>query len=302
MAYEGPIDRQRLLFFGLWLLVALALFWKPIAALVGYSSANDNASHILLIPFISAWLLFYERALIFETVSFDYPSAVVLISVAGGVALKTRLSGVAAPETGWLSGYTLAWVVFCIAGFALIFGRRAVASGRFSLLFLLLMVPLPDSWLDYVIYFLQKGSADVAEFIFDLAGVPALRDGFVFRLAHLSIEVAKECSGIRSSLALLILALLVGHLFLRTFWKQVVFVVVGLLIMLIKNGIRIATLTILAQYVDSGFLFGRLHHEGGVVFFVVGLLLLLPVFWLLQRGETPRTAALGPPASAGSPS
>ena len=105
--------------------------------------------------------------------------------------------------------------------------------------------------------------------IFDVAGVPALRDGFIFHLAHLSIEVAKECSGIRSSLALLILALLVGHLFLRTFWKQALFVIVGLVIMIVKNGIRIATLTILAQYVDSGFLYGRLHHEGGVVFFPV---------------------------------
>jgi hypothetical protein len=46
--------------------------------------------------------------------------------------------------------------------------------------------------------------------------------------------------------------------------------------------------------VDSSFLFGRLHHEGGIVFFVIGLLLLLPVFWLLQRGET---AATGPAGS-----
>jgi exosortase/archaeosortase family protein len=61
----------------------------------------------------------------------------------------------------------------------------------------------------------------------------------------------------------------------------------------VKNGIRIATLTILAQYVDSSFLFGRLHREGGIVFFVIGLLLLLPVFWLLQRGETPRTTPAG---------
>jgi exosortase/archaeosortase family protein len=60
--------------------------------------------------------------------------------------------------------------------------------------------------------------------------------------------------------------------------------------MIVKNGIRIATLTILAQYVDSGFLYGRLHHEGGVVFFLIGLALLLPVFLLLQRGEAPRAA------------
>ena len=63
--------------------------------------------------------------------------------------------------------------------------------------------------------------------------------------------------------------------------------IAGLLIMVVKNGIRIATLTILAQYVDPGFLYGRLHREGGVVFFLLGLVLLLPILWLLQRSEKP---------------
>jgi exosortase len=122
---------------------------------------------------------------------------------------------------------------------------------------------------------------------FDVLGVPVLQEGFVFHLAHFTIEVAKECSGIRSSLALLILALVVGYLFLRTPWKRLLLVIAGLLIMIVKNGVRIATLTILAEYVDPGFLYGRLHREGGVVFFLLGLLLLLPVLWLLQRGEKP---------------
>jgi exosortase len=283
-------EDKRLLFFGLWLILTAALLWKPVEALVRYSLGNDNASHIVLIPFISAWLLYFEQKRIFERVSSDYVSGAVLLLAAAGVALWTLRSAAAWTETQALSGYTLALVLLWAGGFALIFGRVAMGKARFALLFLLLMIPPPDSWLNYSVYLLQKGSADIAEFIFDLAGVPALRDGFVFHLAHLSIEVAKECSGIRSSLALLILALLVGHLFLRTFWKQAVFVVVGLVIMIVKNGIRIATLTILAQYVDSGFLYGRLHHEGGVVFFLIGLVLLLPVFWLLQRGETPRTA------------
>jgi exosortase/archaeosortase family protein len=56
--------------------------------------------------------------------------------------------------------------------------------------------------------------------------------------------------------------------------------------MLIKNGVRIATLTLLANYVDRDFLYGRLHHQGGIVFFLIGLASLLPVYWLLRRGET----------------
>jgi len=65
----------------------------------------------------------------------------------------------------------------------------------------------------------------------------------------------------------------------------VIFVLAGIVVMIVKNGIRIVTLTVLATYVDPGFLYGNLHREGGVVFFLIGLLLLAPVFWILQTGE-----------------
>jgi len=72
------------------------------------------------------------------------------------------------------------------------------------------MVPIPNFLLDRLIFLLQEGSAWITGALFDLVGVPALREGLVFHLAKVSIEVAKECSGIRSSMALLILALLVA--------------------------------------------------------------------------------------------
>jgi exosortase len=195
--------------------------------------------------------------------------------------------------TNQLTLFTLALAFFWAAGFALSFGKTALKQAAFPLLFLSFMIPLPDEFLEKVIYLLQKGSADVAQWAFDLFHVPAMRDGFVFHLAHVNIEVAKECSGIRSSLALLILATLVAHFLLVRGWAKVVFVAVGMLIMVVKNGIRIATLTMLAQYVDPGFLFGRLHHEGGIVFFLIGLGLLVPVCWVLRRLEKQPALARG---------
>src|SRR5260370_5718891 len=184
-----------------------------------------------------------------------------------------------------LSGYVLTLILLFVAGFIFVLGAAAAKSARFALAFLLVSVPIPDLFLGKIIYGLQAGSAAIAEFFFNLSGTPVLRQGFVFRLHKMSIEVARECSGIRSSLALLILALLVAHFSFRPLWKKLVFVVAGLSMMLIKNGIRIASLTLLANYVNPAFLTGSLHHQGGVVFFLVGLALLLPVFWTLRRGE-----------------
>jgi exosortase/archaeosortase family protein len=62
--------------------------------------------------------------------------------------------------------------------------------------------------------------------------------------------------------------------------------------MILKNGVRIVTLTLLASYVDPGFLYGRLHRDGGVVFFLLGLLLLAPLLWFLQRTERKTPSAI----------
>ena len=101
----------------------------------------------------------------------------------------------------------------------------------------------------------------------------------------MTIEVAKECSSIRSSIALLITCLLAAHLYLRTTWKMLVFAVLGVAVSVLKNGIRIAALTLLSIYVDPGFLTGRLHHQGGFVFFLIALGILFPILLWLQKSE-----------------
>src|SRR5262249_16741384 len=194
-------------------------------------------------------------------------------------------------ELNQLSLCVFALILLWIAGFAFFFGRFALRRAIFPLTFLLLTIPIPDFLLEKTIYFLQKGTTEIAAVLFDWSGVPFLRDGFVFHFARVNIEVAKECSGIRSSLALIILAILVAHFYLRTLWRKVLLVVVGLFVMILKNAIRIVTLTLLASYVDPGFLYGNLHREGGVVFFRVGLALMVPLLWWLERSERGRAPA-----------
>jgi exosortase/archaeosortase family protein len=57
----------------------------------------------------------------------------------------------------------------------------------------------------------------------------------------------------------------------------------------LKNAIRIVALTLLSIHVDPGFLTGQLHHEGGFVFFLLALVLMMPILALLRGLEVPRT-------------
>lgn len=280
---DSRIQKRWVIYF-LWVLLCGLVFWSPLYSLFQLADHDETASHILLIPFLTAWLVYTEREQLPEQGPFDYRASLLFLIPALLLSfLMLRCESCAPKER--LSGFILALVLFLTAGFLAILGKDAAKSSWFALAFLLFAVPLPEPFLNRVIYELQSGSAAVAEVLFDLSGAPVLREGFFFHLPKVSIEVAQECSGIRSSIALLILALLVAHFAFRPFWKKAVFVVAGLLMMLIKNGVRIATLTLLANYVNRDFLYGKLHHQGGIVFFLIGLALLLPVYWLLRRGE-----------------
>jgi exosortase len=272
-----------------WTVVCCLAFLKPLLAAASYSFYNDSASHIILIPFLVAYLLYVDHRSIMRG-RFDFAAICFALPAALLVVLALRPPALLSSGNVPLSISILAFVLFLIAGFVAIYGRRTAAQQSFSLAFLLFLIPVPDPILNRIIYSLQVGSAQIAEWLFDLTGTPALRQGFVFHLPTVNIEVAQECSGIRSSLALLILALLVAHFTLSKVWKKTLFVVAGLVIVFVKNGIRIATLTILANNVNPDFLYGRLHRGGGVVFFLVGLALLLPVHWLLRRGDQQPTS------------
>lgn len=268
-----------------WIVLCVLVFWKPVYALFQLAEHDETASHIILIPFIAAWLIYTERKQLRLPDSLElWPSLFFLVPALLLTFLVLRCELCVPKER--LSGLILALILFLTTGFIAILGKEAAKSSWFGFAILLFAVPLPESLLNKTIYWLQSGSAAVAEFLFNLSGAPVLRRGFYFYLPAVSIEVAQECSGIRSSIALFILALLVAHFAFRPIWKKVVFVIAGLFMMLIKNGIRIATLTLLANYVNPEFLYGRLHHRGGIVFFLIGLSLLLPVYGLLRRGET----------------
>ena len=265
--------------------ITAVIGYGPMAKFVSAPADSDYYSHILLIPFVSAYFLFEERRRILQQARYSFLGPAV---TAGGLLVY----GVALWLRGWLgqndfaSLATAGSLVFWWGGFLLVFGPEAFKTARFPLLFLLFAIPIPQILLERFIYILQVGSTDVTEWLFQLTGTDYFRDGFVYQLPGISIEVAKECSGIRSSIALIITGVLAGHLFLNTGWRKLILVVVMIPFTILKNGVRILTLSLLAIYVDRKFITDSfLHHSGGFIFYLPALGMLGLLIWWFRKAE-----------------
>ena len=272
-------------------LISSLAFFRTLSALVRYSLHNESSSHIVLIPLIAVFLLYTKRQTVFSITRTCTGSGVGL-ALGGLILYGLANRGFLLHDGNWaLSVETFSVILVWLGGFLLCYGSVALRAGAFPLLFLLLMVPLPDAILDRLIRALQEGSTEIAYLIFQAVGTPVLRQGFLLSVPGITIEVAKECSSIRSSTALFITCLLAAHLYLQTGWKKLLLALLSIPLSVIKNGIRIATLTLLSIYVDPGFLTGRLHRGGGFVFFLVAMLLLWPVVVILKKTEKPQSSA-----------
>jgi exosortase len=295
MVASKQLRRESFVFF-VFLALSAIVGWKTILALIQYSLSHEEASHVIVIPFVSAYVIWSERNKMLVRVDPGSRTIGILV-LALGIAVYggARYFLDSTPGSSGFSIQILCLVVIWIGGFLSAYGTVAGKSATFPLLLLLLTIPLPEPILSRVVYALEKGSTDITYGIFRALQVPTLRQGFYLTVPGITIEVAPECSGIRSSVAMLITCLLAAHYYLRTWWGMLVFLLLVIPVSMIKNGIRIAALTLLSLYVDPGFLHGSLHRDGGFVFFFIGLAILgaaLVGIRKLERhflGSPPRT-------------
>lgn len=277
--------KRRHVYFAFFMLSTVAVFFSPLSALVKLSFENPAYSHVVLIPVISGFLIFLRRRLIFARVEYCLSAGTITIVAGAGGLLAAREHMFLPGGIDPLPLVALSLIFVWTGGFIACYGLRALKQAAFPALFLGLMIPLPDVLLDKLVFALQKGSTEITYGLFKAVGVPVLKQGFVFSLPGFNVEVAQECSGIRSFLALFITSLLAGHFFLQSGWRKLILCLVTVPIAIAKNAIRIATISLLSVYVNQGFLTGNLHRRGGLPFSLIAVAVLVPILWWLQRPE-----------------
>jgi exosortase len=275
--------KTRHLYFLLAWSLSLIVFWRPLSALVDLSLDDYRYSHIVLIPFISACLIFWKRKKIFLGERRG-PGWGVALLAAAAVFYSIGRSPLAG-ETYALCLTVAAVVAVWMAAFVFCYGPAAFRAALFPLLFLLLFVPAPSAFLDSAIVALQSGSAEITQALFRGLGFPAYRQGFLFSLPGVTIEIAKECSSIRSGTALFITGLLSGYAFIRSPWRRACLSALTIPIAMFTNAVRIVILSGLTVYVDKSYLYGKLHHEGGALFSLISVAALILAIGVLSEDK-----------------
>lgn len=257
---------------------------------------SDLHSHVILIPLVSAYLLVTGR----KVLAWDSkPSPVAggsVILLAGVVFGWTFVSNPPWSEVDLIALRVLAWVGF-VWGIGLLFaGSGWMRSAMFPMGFLLFMIPLPDVAVGQLERVLMVMSAQLAETLFSMGGVPIFRNGQVLELPGVVLKVAEECSGIRSSWVLFITSVLAGYLFLPTVPRRIALVAAVLPLGILRNAVRIYVIGWLCVRVGPEMIDSWIHRKGGPVFFAVSLVPLFVIAWWL-RGRKPAACTIGKQAT-----
>lgn len=284
----------RLRWFPLAVLLVVLCFSKALFNLARFALSDTLYSHILLIPFISAYLAWLQKDRL-SSLSAQPPAGLARVQLAVGV-LAVGVLALAAfwglPEIGWTLGQadglmltTLAFVCVVIGVCGLFLSREALTVLAFPIGFLLFMVPFPAAVRDGMEYFLQHASAWATSVMFSIAGSPVLMDGLIIKLPENTLKVAPECSGIHSTWVLFMTSLLAGHMMLRSPWKRFWLALLVVPLAIARNGFRIFTLSELCIHIGPQMIDSPIHHKGGPIFFALSLIPFFILLYLMVKSE-----------------
>jgi exosortase len=204
---------RRFLIFASLLTLCFAL---PLAHWARFALNSGLFSYVLLVPFISGYLIWIRRT----QVVIEGGHARLLAVMLAAAGLGFLAAGMVGSAENVLTYQVLSYCCFLWSGGLALFGLRIMRWLAFPALFLVFIAPIPPGIVTALETALQHASADCAYRFIRASNIPVYRSDMSFYMPNFSMRVAHECSGIRSSLILFISALVAGHMFLRTSWTR----------------------------------------------------------------------------------
>jgi len=203
-----------------------------------------------------------------------------------------------------------------LASLAIYFwGWRALRFVAVPLMLLVLSIPIPQIIFNRIAFPLQLFASRCAVAAMSFLSIPVLRQGNIIELMPLGasepkkLAVVEACSGIRSLMTLVTLAMIYAYFTrptitqtsnrrsdvptkVRAVLRSMILVIAAVPIAILTNALRVSGTGILAHYYGTRVADGFFHSFSGWVIYIVAAALLFATGWTLDRIASPRSGRL----------
>ena len=264
------------------------VYWRMLSSLVQQWASDDNYSHGFFVVPLALYFAWERRRALATAVARPSAGGAALIAL----SLALWLAGTFGAEL-FLTRISLIGVVAGTIWF--LWGQEHLRILAFPILFLFLMIPLPAIIFNQIAFPLQLFASQVGEQVISAAGIPVLRDGNILRLPSRTLEVAEACSGIRSLVSLIMLAVVLGYFTERRTGRRILIALSAVPIAILANAARVAGTGIAAEWVSPKAADGFFHTFSGWLVFIVAFAGLMAVQQAAARvsARRHRTAEVG---------
>jgi exosortase len=249
--------------------LVLLLYLPVLSGFAQQFVGDPNYSHGFLIPCFSAYLIWLKRE---QLVRSETPSSFIGFGVVFASIVLLYLGSIGAE----LFLTRLSFVLIVIGLILYFQGEATVRQLAFPLAYLFLMIPLPAIIFNHIVFPLQILSSRLATKALRTINVmPVLREGNLLILPRCTLEVVEACSGIRSLMSLLALALAYGYLAESAVSVRLLLILAMIPVAIVANALRVVLTALVAEHTGPQILDSWLHPVSSMLVFFVAVLLLL---------------------------
>lgn len=268
----------------LWLVLGL-LYADTVTTMVGIWYRSETFAHAFLVPPISAWLVWRQRAQLARLHPKPQPWLLLGLVIAAAVWLLADLVKVNAASQ-------MAWMIMLVVSVPAVLGTTVASAILFPLLFLFFAVPVGEFMLPYM----MEWTADFTIYALRLSGIPVYREGLQFVIPSGNWSVVEACSGVRYLIASFMVGTLFAYLNYHSTKRRVIFIAASLLIPIVANWLRAYMIVMLGHLSGNTIAVGVDHLIYGWIFFGVVVMLMFYVGGRWTETEVPLSASASLPA------
>lgn len=254
----------------------VVLYWRVVPDMVLQWKQDENYSHGFLVPLIAGYFLWQSWP--------ELKDKAVAPSNWGFVVLVLGLLQLLVAWVG-TEFFTMrsSLIVLIAALVLLLFGWQMLKEMALPIGYLIFMVPIPYIIYDIVAFPLKLFVTKVSVWFLQLCGVIVMREGNIIMFPSTTLEVADACSGIRSILSLLALAVAYSFFIQIPAKFRVLIILMALPIAVFTNALRVIVTGFLAQWWGAKAAEGFFHEFAGLAVFALAMVLLVGLGVLLKK-------------------